>query len=588
MQRHFESLESITQHADLSALTLSLLLSAGYPHATVQSIFSDMVTKEMTALESTPRPSTTHWPSLLSRSNTISPDLRPSQYTNTTFQMMLHQWKSSLRSSIIYPYCGSRSLSRQTLRHFNDHTSNDFDSISPIQLEQLYAETGVQIEGCCEMRQVWYPTIATPRTYYAMGGEAYFRSRYVRDIFNVLADFFSVTNRHTRVQPSHLDLDTGDEVMIYDLTSFTSLCHEQRDFLDFLANCMVDVDILMFDTHQGLIRRSVGDIIREYNVLNKEPEYSLERVWDVEYTLKHSVAGFLGVYGNLITCTIPHGLILSTVSGKPRKAWCAGDDAGSASPHVDESSRYDTFNAARTVGTISVEKTFSDQEDDPAIALKRQFVRSGRFCILQPNILFPPFSVFFEGDPRFRDDLFEHPLDRLHTFCSGLMSMLYQMSKEKWVVSDRQFLQTLLPELYRVLHLPKEGWFPPLCGDLQYRSVGRINFSVPRILGPFWRVDPNEALLNAYMPEYFVGSCYEDMKWDGILHSEWISNTNKHLNLMVKMGYLEREEVRVTYTVPEDVIQAVYRQYLRDSYSRSLILYKFISIGSIPELYSMY
>jgi hypothetical protein len=350
---------------------------------------------------------------------------------------------------------------------------------------------------------------------------------------------------------------------------------------------MSDIDVLAFDTFHGMTVMNIGDLIREYNTLNKEPEYSLERVWGFEIILKHSVAGFLGVYANLVTCTIPHGLVISTVSGRPDKQWCAGDDAGSASDKRIVTNRTNTFLAAQTIGSISKEKTFSDQEPDHAIALKRRFVRLDTFCTLQPNILFPPFSSFFEGDPRFRDSLYEHTIDRLHTFCSGLMSMLYQMSQDEWDEGDTRVLRQLLPELYRVLHLPREGWFPPLCGQLPYSKGQRIDFSVPRILGPFWNADPNVALLDAYMPEYYSGSSYEEIPWDGIIRDEWESNTSKHLNLLVKLGYLEREEVRTTYVIPEDVAQAVYRDFIGDRARRSFIVYKFNTVGTVPELYNL-
>jgi hypothetical protein len=583
--RHFETLESLIQHADISALTLSLVLSAPYPHSTVTATFQDMVLKEMRAMESTPRTPAISWDDLTSLGNALHPDIKPSPYTNSTFRTMMYRWKISLQDSIIYPYCGHKSMSRSTLREFNTTTDNSFDSISPTQLEQFYSTSGVCIGGPCEMRQVWYPTLATPRTYYAMGGTAYFKARYVRDIFNVLADFFPATNRHTRVDPSHLNLDETDEISIYDLTSFTSLCHEQRNFLDFLATQTADWEITIFDTYHGMIRTSLGDLIREYNDLNKQPEYSLERVWPEELILKHSIAGFLGVYGNIVTCTIPHGLILSTISGKPNKQWCAGDDAGVAHNPND---RREVQPTSSTMGINNPEKTFSDREVDPAIALKRRFVRLPTFCTLAPNILFPPFSCFFEGDPRFRDDMYEHPLDRLHTFCSGLMSMLYQMSKQDWSGSDVHFLRSLLPELYRLYKLPVEGWFPPLCGQLGHSPGRAIDFSVPRILGSFWSDDPNRALLDAFMPEHFVGSHYEDIPWDGTVVDGWVSNSNKHLNLLTKLGYLTKEELRVTYTLPDEVHQAVYRQYLKDNAGRSMIVYSFSSLGQVPSLYDLW
>jgi len=584
---HYQTLREVVQHADISAFTLSLLLSCPYPASTVRGIFKDMVTKELQALESTPRPQSFDWHALLSRSLNISPDCRPSPWTNSTFQKMLQTWFKTLQNTIIYPHCGFKSLSKATTREFNNATGNDFDSVSPLQLEQHYAETGEQIGGPCEMRQVWYPTLATPRTYYAMGGSAYFKSRFVRDIFNVLADLLPSTNRYTRVQPSHLRIDERDEVLIYDLTSFTSMYHEQRHFLDFMATITSEISVLLFDTHHGMIRANLGELIRDYNDMNKEPFFSMERVWNIDVILSHHVAGFLGVYSNLITCTLPHGLALSTVRGQPNKSWCAGDDAGAATNSEDPNSKSDAFRSARAQGIIAEDKTFSDRENDPAIALKRRFIRLPNFCTLDTNILFPPFSVFFEGDSRFSEH-YDNPVDRLHTFSSGLMSMLYQMSKSTWDKSEVSFLRMLLPKLYSLMNLPKHGWFPPLCGEGQSTFGGRINFSVPRILGSFWELDPNKALLDAYMPESFLGAYHDDIKWDGTIRGEWVSNSNKHLNMAVRLGYLEKVEIRVTYDIPGEVAQAVYRQYLRDNTKGSTIVYNFSTLCVVPERYNLY
>jgi len=576
-----DALHELVENPDLCAISLSILLSATYEKATIVSMYKDMLFKEINALESEARPPTITWSNLLSLEAPLSSDFRPAPSVNRFFRGMIERWKSKLSSTIIYPHSSTKSLSRDTLRQYNDLTGNSFESISPLQLEQYYCGTGIKVGGVCEMRQVWYPTIATPRTYYAMGGDAYFKSRYLRDVFNYLGDYLPATNRHTRVEPSHLNVESDEDTFIYDLTSFTSMFHEQRYFLDFIADCVDGLEVQLFDSYSGIVPADLGDLIREYNTLNKQPEYSLERVMDMR-VLRHSVAGFLGVYANLITCTIPHGIILMTLTDSKMKQWCAGDDAGTLYKRDDAWFEVDCDNTLRSCGSYAPDKCFRDNERDPALALKRQLIRLPRLLALQPNILFPPFCTLFEHDSRFSqfDEL--SYTDRLAKFCSGLSSMMYQMSLSQWEVADVSFLRTLLPHLYTRFNLPPEGWFPPLCGYGSSNGQFDSPFLVPRILGDFWKMDPTKALLDAYMPKFFSGRLYAEQDWDGIVSDEFVCNPSRVLRFATKMGFLDCEDLRYTYQLEDEVKESVYREYLKSEQNNSLVLCRFVRIDEPP------
>lgn len=536
----------------------------------------------MSAMESESRPASINWSNLLSLEAPLHPDFRPAPNVNRFFRGMIARWKHRLLDTTIYPHSSTKSLSRDTLRRYNELSGNSFDSISPLQLEQFYCQTGIKVGGVCEMRQVWYPTIATPRTYYAMGGEAYFKSRYLRDIFNFLGDYLPATNRYTRVDPSHLTVEPDESTFVYDLTSFTSLFHEHRYFLDFIAKCVDDLEISVFDSHSGIQHLNLGDMIRDYNTMNTQPEYSLERMGQCRI-LRHSVAGFLGVYANLITCTIPHGLVLMTLNDSKMKQWCAGDDAGTLFKNDDVSFPIDCDNTLHSVGVYQPDKCFQDNEGDPAIALKRQLIRLPRLLALQPNILFPPFCNLFEGDARYPQfDGLEYK-DRLSKFCSGLSSMMYQMSLSSWDPVDVSFLRTLLPHIYRRFGLPLEGWFPPLCGYDTCIGSFNLSFTVPRILGEFWREDPTKALLDAFMPKFFSGRLYSEQAWDGVIHDEFVCNPSKVLRFAVKMGFLDCEDLRYTYQLEDEVRESVYREYLRSEQNKSFVLSRFVKIDDPPD-----
>lgn len=573
---------SLLDYPDVAAFSLSMILSSPYPDWVIADIFQSMVSKEMAAMESTERPNGIDWSALQTLSVPLSSDHRPAPDTYRLFRSAFNRWISKLSRTLILPYSSRKSLSRSTLRDFNRLSGNSFESVNPLQLEQYYCETGVKVGGVCEMRQVWYPTIATPRTYYAMGGDAYFRSRYLRDIFNYLADYIPCTNRHLRVDPSHLTVESDEDTFVYDLTSFTSLFHEQRHFLDFIAGICCDVEVEVLDTHHGILRVSLEELIHEYNELNKHPTYSLERMgFDIE--LQHSIAGFLGVYANLVTCTFAHGLNLMTMTDSVNKQWCAGDDAGTLHKRDDRSFKVDMQNTLDKIGVIQWEKTYSDSEGDPAVALKRRLIRLPGLLALSPNILFPPFSTMFKDDPRFERQHGDSDEDLLSRFCSGLMSMLYQMSITHWEQTDVSFLRVLLPALYTRLHLPSLGWFPPLCGYGSMSSGHRLSFAVPRIVGEFWKNDPTKELLDAYMPLTYAGRVYSEMRWDGMIADEFMCNSSPILKVAVSMGFLEREEVRVVYHLNEDVQLAVYRDYLKSMASASDVLYRFKRVCKCPD-----
>jgi hypothetical protein len=200
-------------------------------------------------------------------------------------------------------------------------------------------------------------------------------------------------------------------------------------------------------------------------------------------------------------------------------------------------------------------------------------------AVLQPNILFPPFSTVFANDPRFpkTDELNE----RIDTFLSGLCSMLYQLSLESWEEGDLRFLSDFLRELYSILNLPIAGWFPPLLGDFKHES-GFLKSTVPRIVGEFWNRNPNEQLISAYLPQYYLGRVYTEAPWDGKFVDEWESNTTKLLNIASRLQVLDKEEVRVVYYVREEIELSLYREFVDGHQMKANILYRFRIVSDVP------
>jgi hypothetical protein len=101
-------------------------------------------------------------------------------------------------------------------------------------------------------------------------------------------------------------------------------------------------------------------------------------------------------------------------------------------------------------------------------------------------------------------------------------------------------------------------------------------------MGRFWEVDPTKALIDAYMPRFFHGKVYVERDWDGVVANDFECNSGGFLNIASKLGFLEKEEVRVTYQLEDDVRLAVYREYLKTNVDHRLVLYRFVKVMESP------
>lgn len=195
-------------------------------------------------------------------------------------------------------------------------------------LERYYADTGFEIQGPCELRQSWKYNDLTPRTYFAQGGQAYHDSKYIRDIANSLANSFTETHFLSRFSLHDIVLTPDDDAFIYDYTSFTSKLAELKYFLDALADWTDDVEVKIVDSRFGILNTTLGSLIREYNqTCNTLGEYTIQRYLEGDLTIYfHRLAGFLGVYGNIVLSTAIHGLHATQLNGDHSSAKCVGDD----------------------------------------------------------------------------------------------------------------------------------------------------------------------------------------------------------------------------------------------------------------------
>lgn len=571
-----EQIELVVSSPMLSGFFLSVLLAAPYSNEDITMIRNTLLWKEVSVMESIPRKPTIDWYALFSLSDPLHERFRPSPVLNRHFRYSLKRWISTLQRRVLYPSMGNRSVSTETRVELEYALARNIDievDVTSTVVEHYYSRSGIQLKGGCEMRQKWYPTQSSPRTYYAQGGVAYHSSKYLRDAFNLLCDTFRPTNRYERVSPSGMTVNEAvDDVFIYDLTSFTSLFHEHASFLHFLATITEEVDVIIFDSWKGPLTVSLGHLIYDYlekNVL--QPSYTTRIPVLSDLELHHSIAGFLGVFGNLATCTFPHGLCLASVSNSLESCWCAGDDAGSR--EAIETSGSMTMSVAEVLGTISKEKTFTASQMG-AIALKRPIGIAGGILYQRPNILWPIFSVMCDADPRFNLPNVRHATDRV---TGAIVSFLKSCQRVPLSPSDIEFACSFFLSFYQRYHLPESGWYPPLTGYEPWKTT------IPRIERSVFGKDPLHILIDSFFGTEYTTTYVGDYPWDKVLPSvgeEFMCNSEKHLTYLERLGYISSEPVTVTY--PGEIGKA--RAYSDAEYGVSRkTVYQYTIIETIPD-----
>lgn len=303
----------------------------------------------------------------------LSVYLAPQRYLNLEIQKRLRDWRDSLEGRLLLPHFSDKKhIGRESGRnlakakgytHEEDVTEMGKRTTTAA-LEKWWETSGTGVVGPAEMRTVWKFNDLKPRVYFAMGSTTYYSSRYVRKIFNTLANSFNPTHFLTRMNTSRIMPSDEDRVFIYDYTSFTSNMAEQKYFLDHLASFCDGTMVRVLDTHRGILNISLGSLIRGYNDdCNRLPAFSRERIEPGDESVYvHKIAGFLGVYGNITSCTILHGLHACQICGSLDRCNCVGDDAVIAQRREKDPSMKIAKDAINSIGT-SHDKKFHIFED---------------------------------------------------------------------------------------------------------------------------------------------------------------------------------------------------------------------------------
>jgi len=419
------------------------------------------------------------------RCNVVHPTIPPRYEVSQRLRQCLSLWKKRVSSQLIYPKTSSRSMSKETgdiLRREDPFNARN-KHVSSEDVEGFYHRTGIMVGGVVEMRQAWFFNDLKARTYFAQGGKTYKTSRYVQPVFNLLLDVFPMTHRIRRFNLDRLQIPSRARLLVYDFSSFTSSMSEQYYFIRSLAEYCRDTTVTIVDTYDGLVDINLGDLLDSYNEdCNNYPEFVLseqlrELTGKEDLIFCHQCAGFLGVHGNLASCTVLHGIVLAFITGSFSRCSCVGDDAlavlqlevGQLEPGeigvLEDMS--DVLMSLKSIGSIADHKTaeFSPTneqvwDNEVWTYLKRSLRREETHLSLTWQVEFPSLGLIFHDQQRTTRKLrFEMTPDAV-TFraITHITSFLFKVSTLD--ISDQEllFCWQYLWRVYKHLGLPVHGF----------------------------------------------------------------------------------------------------------------------------------
>lgn len=384
----------------------------------------------------------------------LFPHLSPLQFK---FQKPLSEFRRKLHGRTILPHYSRRGISSETSVYllnrvdkrarygFNGpretfHRQLDRSNVTSLDVVHHYIRTGCWPRGRTEMRQAWTPNILQPRTYFAWGGDAISSSAYLRNFFNDLADCFPPTQRKNRVQPDWLhdpDVPPGG-FFFYDLTSFTSWFHEQVPFLKTMSRFFKGTYVFLVGEGLSVTYHDIGNMIDGYiRYCNDFPPFVLSKKLglygpDEEFvSLRHLCAGFLGIPGNLVMCTLPHGLAMACRFDSENQLQVPGDDVGAS--YSDAWDMYDKTRCATTLGKLQMDKVYHLPE--VAVYLKRLVIDKGSSIQLADMLIFPLLPFLTDNTKDRTHDSTPYRLPPADLIIRRACSVMVSFMRDLWKLS---------------------------------------------------------------------------------------------------------------------------------------------------------
>jgi len=452
-------------------------------------------------------------------------------------------------------------------------------------LEVLRGSKRICLEGGVEMRQRWYASVPNPRTYYVGGPTAFEHARFIQSFFNDLCDSLDVTNRIKRVNVKRLFLHGSKTFIFYDLSSFTSTCIAQRDFVRWLSSFARGRELRVSSFGGGTQSVDLGDVLEEYaQYVNEYMEWYQD---DLDWSGTQGSGGFLGVLGNIASCTFLHGGILLMLCETQSDCGVAGDDAAALTDNPGKISK-----GISTIGRFQPTKVFLLRPllsvDSDALYLKRRtFInpRTGNLTQWQyfqfPSLLLPRYRNDEQYNRRYRVELSGSKSDiRRRCISSVLSSFRSARFLSPEALSQAQ---SILTQYYTLLGIPHSGYVPqydrsqsshslPFVPSLETLGLYDFMEETLRLLYNGWCRVPNR--------EVELSPMYLRIK-PGLVFD---TRTSCHaLAFLKRSGYIREEGYVGGYStyVGEQGLSRVIDEYLNRTKARRVKRYRVVA--PIPE-----
>lgn len=536
------------------------------------------------------------------RARPFNPICPPSITKNTDFHTRLCNFRHKLPGlSPIRPQVTSkRSVSRMSAAmycsSFEPPLAFDKD-VSPVDIEKRYEETGQKIMGSGEMRQTWTFGDLKPRTYFAMGGEDYHSSKYIRPIMNLLVNSFEETHFKTRSSAHSIIISRYHRLFTYDYEAFTSNMAEQKHFLMNLAEFVEDVEIEVLDTYEGLLIVSAGQLIREYcQTCLFSPKFTMNRIIeDGDFAqFVQNIAGFLGVYGNISSATALHGIHAGLLFGDGSSSRCVGDDVLGSCPIIQTAFSLDEgLDAVESIGKINRDKVqiwkaeFEAEDDNNDTGwhyTKRPIDRIGQNIVQGVLIQFPIIGAIFPEEDGVHDGGSLTFAERLRKASTGFFRVARQVKallSDSLMDDEVELILSAMKMVYTALGVPLGGVLP--CDRVKGEPGNLFLPLDPRIFEEDWKNvmtgSFGEIPKIVAVPRYSQSpeACTISTK----MGDEFRSTVGPISSFMIKMGHWTTEMVIEDWLMTESEYFDLCDKMFSDAY---LPMYD-ISVVSIPWYY---
>jgi hypothetical protein len=412
------------------------------------------------------------------------------------------------RIGILFPRVQrTKNMGQQTCKNlFNDgyNKRGRWWEGRTLDLELHNMATGRRIGGPSELRVAWRYNELKPRPYYCIGGDSHWRTRYQKGLSMAAADSWPSTSRAKRRFISDLSyfVQEDDFVFIWDLETFTTSLSELKFFLYWNIK-KLEADprdeqrkIPCFDYAEGVVYRTLSDLMWEYAEDNIDGDFSIHRIVDqviqdqdeTDY-IQHN-NGMLGSGGNINWSMTFHGFWGQAVANTATSGVGVGDDELIITRNNPYDEDCPTIRHIQLIGTLHPEKSavlppissIVPEGDRVWKFLKRRIELNKDGITIDWLSDFPMIVHVYGIQDDFHVVRPQTKFDVLYKFCAQSGRFLTTIFENAGLLHDdeHRLIRAFLTTCYRKLGLPFNGQLPGFPLDALGGSI--CMFVVPPII----------------------------------------------------------------------------------------------------------